>query len=1113
MKIKTNFFAFALAAIVSLFLAIAAVAQTQTTGTVEGVVTDQAGAVVPAMTVTLSGPNMLRPQTTTTDSNGTYRFASVPPGRYTVDVGAAKGFNAYKQENLEVNLARGTTANISLTVAGTGATVDVVATPDIDQSTNVQGSNVSTEFFSNIPTARTVQGLYTIAPTVARSGLRDASGRDRDPSVAGSSGPENAYILDGINTTDPAFGGGGANLPFEFVQEVQIKTSAFGADQGLSTGGVFNVITKTGGNEYHGDLFAYGLPSSLVRATKNFPLTGSAPNGYSELDAGGDIGGPIIKNRLTFFAAFNPQFRTNKYLTQTFRDEVEGKIKTPFYSGKITWQINNNNTFNFSTFGDFTKETGFLFGGSGFGAVPASFNGTRETGGHNYAARLNSNIRQNWIGEFNFGLHFQRNNLIPDQSVAQKALITDNFAILQSNGSIAPVTQTGFDINASGTPTSISQNVLQNFGRTGFVDYIFAPGGTLQRNFVQDGFGLYQNQSRNRWEASARFQNIVSQHTVKYGFEWYENKYDINQASTGPSQTFGNPFGMPFLQGGASNNSLNGFRVTNNFAVCTTRSISGVGTVVCPSSTSTNIFNNLPVGLRPVGFTANAITDTITPQEALNNPFLIRNTTRIRDFELNANTKTAVESFYLQDDWRLTKNFQLNLGVRWDLQQAYGDQGVTYLKLNNLFDDLQPRIGFSWDPRGKGKMKLFANYARFVETPLPLDINVRAGSDTGQTDKNFNLNTYAVNGNSSIVPGISSFFCTALGGASSHCTDAANRSSIVIGSTNGAVNLAAGHTPIDIGLKPQTVNEWTAGLETELRNNMVFGVRGIYRAQGSVIEDGSFDDGDTYFLFNPGEPLGPGTAGGPDGNTEFKACNFPGVGCFGRARRYYRAIEFTLNRRFANNFSYQMSYVYSSLIGNYEGLFRNDNGQSDPNITSLFDLVSLLNGMYGRLPNDRPHQFKFNGTYQTPFKLILSGNFYIQSGIPFNALVPHPVYGNNEGFCIPGLSCVPRGTGIVPDLGVNSAGVTSAIGSNRTPTTWNLDLGFYYPIKFSESKELRFTADWFNVTNTQRAVTLDNTFLINSGVTGVAPIANPFWGSGTIFQYPSALRLGAKFSF
>ena len=204
-----------------------------------------------------------------------------------------------------------------------------------------------------------------------------------------------------------------------------------------------------------------------------------------------------------------------------------------------------------------------------------------------------------------------------------------------------------------------------------------------------------------------------------------------------------------------------------------------------------------------------------------------------------------------------------------------------------------------------------------------------------------------------------------------------------------------------------------------------------------------------------------------------------------------------------------MSYVYSSLIGNYEGLFRNDNGQADPNITSLFDLVSLLNNTYGRLPNDRPHQFKFNGSYQTPWRLILSGNFYLQSGTPFNQLIPHPVYGNNEGFG------VQRGTAIVPDLtAINgNGGISSAIGNNRGPMTWNLDLGFYYPIKFSESKELRFTADWFNVTNSQRAVTIDPTLYINSGITGVPPVLNPFSGTGLIFQYPSALRLGAKFSF
>jgi len=1107
MKKTIKFFAVALFAVVSLFFATAINAQTSTTGTVEGVVSDQNGAAVPNITLTLSGPNLIREQTTTSGPDGSYRFNQVPPGRYTLSTAAASGFNAAKQENVEVNLSRSTTSNLSLSLTGSTAIVDVVGQPEIDQNSNTSGSNISTEFFSNIPTSRTVQGLYTIAPTVARSGLRDASGRDRDPSVAGSSGPENNYILDGVNTTDPAFGGGGANLPFEFVQEVEIKTGAYGADQGLSTGGVFNVITKSGGNEFHGDLFAYYGAKSFVRETKNLPFTGLAPNGFSEVDAGFDIGGPIIKNKLTFFAAFNPQFRKNNYLTQTFRTEAENEIQTPFYAGKLTWSINANNTFTASTFGDFTKEEGHLFAGTGFGANPASFQGLRETGGSNYAFRLNSNISQNWIGEFGVGIHRQRNNVIPDDAVASVPLIADNFAILRADGTVAPVTQTGINMN-TGTPQSIVDNAATNRGRTGFVDYVFAPGGTLQRGFIRDGFGLYQDQTRNRWEASARFQSILPQgHTLKYGFEFYRNAYDIFQTSTGTARTFANPFGLA-AGGGADDNQLTGYRITNNFLVCTTRTIVGVGTVACSNSTATTIFNALPIANRPAGFTANAITVTdLTAAEALNNPFLVRGTTRIRDFTLQAQTETDVEGFYVQDDWRVMPNLQFNIGARWDYQQARGNEGVTYLKLNNWFDNLQPRIGFIWDFTGKGKGKIFANYARFLETPIPLDINVRAGSENSQTDKNFNLNTYAVNANTSIVPGIAAFACTNIGAVPTNPVPACPSSGpgwsrvINLAATTGTTNLGAHPTPIDTGLKPQTVNEFSAGIEYEIFRDMAFGVRGIYRPQGSVIEDGSFDDGDNYFLFNPGE-IRPG-----DNTTEELACNNPDIGCFGRARRFYRALEFTLNKRFANNYSFQSSYVFSSLIGNYEGLFRNDNGQSDPNITSLFDLVSLLENTYGRLPNDRPHQFKFNGTYQTPWKLVVSGNFYIQSGIPFNALIPHSVYGNNEGFA------VPRGTAIIPDLGVNSFGVQSAVGSSRTPTTWNLDLGAYFPVKLSENMSLRFTADWFNVTNTQRAVTLDTTQSITSGVTGVPAVANPFFGTGQIFQYPSALRLGAKFSF
>jgi len=235
------------------------------------------------------------------------------------------------------------------------------------------------------------------------------------------------------------------------------------------------------------------------------------------------------------------------------------------------------------------------------------------------------------------------------------------------------------------------------------------------------------------------------------------------------------------------------------------------------------------------------------------------------------------------------------------------------------------------------------------------------------------------------------------------------------------------------------------------------------------------------------------------------ACSNPDVGCFGRARRYYRALEFTATKRFTNNYQFIASYVYSSLIGNYEGLFRNDNGQSDPNITSLFDLVSLLANTYGRLPNDRPHVFKFDGSYQTPWKLLVGGSFRAQSGTPFNQGIPDPsgsYTANNEGLG------VPRGTAINP-----------LTGRNRTPTIYNLDLNAYYPIKFGENKQLRFQVDWFNVFNSQRALTQDITYQINSGIpnagfgAGSLQFLNPFYGTGLIFQTPSSVRLGVKYQF
>src|SRR5262249_1571716 len=347
------------------------------------------------------------------------------------------------------------------------------------------------------------------------------------------------------------------------------------------------------------------------------------------------------------------------------------------------------------------------------------------------------------------------------------------------------------------------------------------------------------------------------------------------QTSTGVPITYANPNNVaPSNGNNADNLATINQRVTNNFAVCTTRG----SAIVCPNSTATARLSSLPVSKLPAGLTS-VTTGTVSQSEFFNNPFLVRLTTRVRDFELHANTYTQVYSGYLQDDFKVLRNLQLNLGVRWDLQQGYDTGGQSYIKLNQFWRDMQPRLGAIWDFTGNGKGKISVSYARFLETPIPLDVNVRAGGGSSQTDKNFNVDTYGAAAGSLVATGFA------------------------------PRNLGADATPIDPDIRPQTLEEYTAGVEFAPANRLVLGVRGIYRNYINIIEDGSFDDGDHYFLFNPGRR-------GHGETTEDKACSDPAIGCFGAARRYYRGIEFTATKRFSNSYQFITSYTYSSLVGN-----------------------------------------------------------------------------------------------------------------------------------------------------------------------------------------------------
>ena len=195
--------------------------------------------------------------------------------------------------------------------------------------------------------------------------------------------------------------------------------------------------------------------------------------------------------------------------------------------------------------------------------------------------------------------------------------------------------------------------------------------------------------------------------------------------------------GLGLTPTNGASNVTNGSRITNNWLVCTVR-----GTVInCPNAAGVARAQAIPAAtLAALGLTVNGTANAITTAEAFNTPFLLRNTTRVRDFELVGSTHTNVESFYAGDDWKFLPNWQFSFGARWDYQQAYNNDGSSYIKFNNFRDNLAPRFGLIWDFTGKGKGKLFANYAQFIEVPVPLDVNVRAAGGDVHTDKKFKVN-------------------------------------------------------------------------------------------------------------------------------------------------------------------------------------------------------------------------------------------------------------------------------------------------------------------------------------------------------------------------------------
>jgi len=991
---------FVIATLVCLLAAGSLMAQT-TKGGIQGAIVDEGNQALPGVTIVLSSEALMGTNTAVSDANGKFRFILLPPGTYK-SVFTLPGYQTVEQENITIGVAQTITLDVEMRSAFTEEVLVTSEAPVVDVTSTTVGANLGQELIVDLPTGRNFAALTFLAAGAT------TGGQGMNVNIMGATGSENRYVVDELDTTDPAYGTIGTNISFNFIQEVQVQTGGYEAEYGGALGGVINMITKSGSNEFHGEVFGYYTGDSFSTEAKVSESTAAARTSFTDYDIGFDVGGRIIRDKLWYFVALNPNYLENKWVNTVYR--LDGTLKQTnihlpeteamYYAGKLTWQITSGNSLTATVIGDPTTITDD-FNTSNYIDTPYMPTdmtyGDREQGGTNYNVTFSSILNEDMIFEAKYGRHESEDSYLANSDIPW-----------YEDGSTSGVWSDG-----------VGHRV--RFGGPSFQQ----PKDERSRDQLRGAFTWFLGDS----------------HEIKVGVQWNWVEYEANYQVAGSSAAFCapiEPWAYAYLwQVGdyvdMTQENEDILAQYGNVHFCDPGNGDAYGGVEMP--------------------------DRVGNRLRMRNSYWYNS-----NYKQNSVGQTDESAIYLQDDWKLTDYMTLKLGVRADSSKISGDASKLGLDNRSIElewkDTIQPRLGFIWDYAHNGRSKLYAHYGRFYES-IPLDINVRA---FGNENYDFYFYMYPDSG----LPTVNN---------------------PTLGLPNNTGNLwyllrSGGGTAADPNLGGQYMEEWVVGTEYEVMTNMAVGFKGIYRRLGRVIEDISVDGGNSYFITNPG---------GWYYENPVTGIPLDEPAYFPKPSRIYRGLELSMNKRFSDNWQLYASLLWSMNKGNYGGLFRADNGQQDPNITSLYDLPDLLEGAEGLLPNDHEWQFKTFGSYRFDFGLVAGGTFTWMTGAPITQFGAHSTYGPNERFV------TPRGS------------------YGRTPTLMGLDAHLAYPIKIGDF-DLEFILDIFNVFNEQKAITVDQEWSIYdeneaADMTVEEQKTNDLFGAGQIYQAPRNYRLGIKFSF
>jgi hypothetical protein len=324
------------------FLAIAllivpvAFSQSRETGAIRGVVTDDQGIALPGVAVTLTSENLMGSRNYVTDANGEFRFPAIPPGEYQLRF-ELQGFGTLVREKIRLNTTSTLSFDVQLRPAAVAEEVTVIAqSPTIDvKSTETASVTLSNEILRNIPYNQFTANIVNLAPGV-----------NNDVAFGASESTGIAYSMDGVNVADPEAGSAWVFSDHNIIEEAKVMGVGLPAEYGNFTGVIFNLVTKSGGNEFSGhfefNFQGYRDDSSFWQAENNAAYLDDFPELSSPtsklMDINGHMGGPIVKDKLWFYTGV--QFYRTQNRPTGFPEDVD--YKQPRFFGKLTSQFTSS---------------------------------------------------------------------------------------------------------------------------------------------------------------------------------------------------------------------------------------------------------------------------------------------------------------------------------------------------------------------------------------------------------------------------------------------------------------------------------------------------------------------------------------------------------------------------------------------------------------------------------------------------------------------------------------------------------------------------------------------------------------------------------------------------